>query len=129
METNHHDGLLDDSVAGAGDRSRAMNQHHKCSVCGRSSIRLYREYGNFLRDAEIQCKEHTRDGEPGKWMVPLVEDDDGTVWGYTSTPIEDWERWDGLPEGTWITTKRAGVLLLPTIILALMIITKLGAVL
>ena len=76
-------------------------QHHKCAVCGRNDIRLYRQYGTFLRDEEIQCLTHTPDGEPGKWMVPLIEDDDGLVWGYTSAPNEDIERWRGLPDAIW----------------------------
>ena len=35
-----------------------MHQHNKCSVCGRNDIKLYRIYGNFLRDDEIFCREH-----------------------------------------------------------------------
>ena len=108
-----------------------MNQHHKCSVCGRNDVRLYRWYGSFLRDDEIQCKAHMegknaairrwqgREWKMPEWRVPLIEDHhDGAVWGYTSCPDDDIARWDGLPEGTWMTTVPWGRLVFVVGILA-----------
>ena len=70
-------------------------QHHKCSVCGRNDVKLYRYYGNFLREGEIYCGAH----KPGsEWLVPLVEDVDGTVWGYTSVPEDAVKRFEDLPD-------------------------------
>lgn len=72
---------------------------HACATCKRSNIKLYRYYGNFLRDAEIFCASCAPDGQIEKQLlVPLIEDEDGTVWGYTSVPEEAIERWRALPE-------------------------------
>ena len=88
---------------------------YQCAVCGRADVRLYRSYGSFLRNEEIFCNGHV----PGKvaergWWVPLVEAEDGFVWGYTSAPTEDIRRWHGLHDaqtpgpiwanGRWIDT-------------------------
>lgn len=70
-------------------------QHHACATCGRNDIKLYRAYGSFLRDAEIFCGAH----KPAEWYVSLVEDTDGSVWGYTSVPDEAIARWEALSDG------------------------------
>lgn len=50
-----------------------------------------------MRDDEIFCKKHAPQGYIDKQvMVPLVEDTDGSVWGYTSIPDDAIERWEGL---------------------------------
>lgn len=72
-------------------------QRHACATCGRNDIRLYRAYGSFLRDEEIFCKAHTP-AEQASWYVPLCEDEDGTVWSYTSAPDEAIKRWEALPD-------------------------------
>jgi hypothetical protein len=75
-------------------------QKHKCSVCGRNDVRLYRYYGCFLRDDEIFCRSHApEDHIENRSLVPLCEDDDGSVWGYTSVPKDAVERFQALPEG------------------------------
>lgn len=73
-------------------------QFHQCHTCQRRDVKLYRAYGSFLRDGEIFCKAHTP-ADQASWYVPLVEDTDGSVWGYTSVPDEAIARWEALPEG------------------------------
>lgn len=74
-----------------------MKQHNRCVICGRNTIKLYRPYGSPLRDAEIFCKAHIPT-EQASWYVPLCEDLDGTVWGYTSVPDDAIARWQALPD-------------------------------
>lgn len=69
----------------------------KCYTCGRSDVRLYREYGMFLRDTDIKCNAHIRQNSQD-WIVPLIEAPDGTVWGYTSCPEEDIKTWRNKPD-------------------------------
>ena len=83
--------------------------HHYCAACYHSDVRLYRIYGNFLRDGEIYCNAHIPPEPTRGCWVPLVEDTDGSVWGYTSAPPEALDRWRALPdyaaEGrTWAET-------------------------
>lgn len=77
-----------------------MTQKHKCAVCGRNDVKLYRWYAMFLRDEDIRCKAHVDDPAllENQNMVPLVEDKDGSVWGYTSAPDEDIFRFFDLPD-------------------------------
>jgi hypothetical protein len=61
--------------------------------------RLYRYYSSFLRDAEIFCKAHAPAGHiEQQYLVPLCEDLDGSVWGYTSVPDDAIARWQALPD-------------------------------
>lgn len=75
-----------------------MSQVHKCSVCSKNEVRLYRPYVEFLRDERIRCKQHVPEKE-WDWYVPLIEDDDGSVWGITSVPQAAKEAWQALLEG------------------------------
>lgn len=102
------------SVRMAGDHRRG-GSHHACGVCGSRYVRLYRSYGCFLRDEDIRCNAHVPAG--GAFWVPLVEAPDGSVWGYTSCPQSDIDRWIRLPDadasgpvwsaGKWTDTARA----------------------
>jgi hypothetical protein len=74
-----------------------MPQFHKCSKCKRNDIKLYRPYGEFLRDSTIKCRKHVPK-DNWDWYVPMIEDTDGSVWGYTSVPPEAIDRWERLPE-------------------------------
>ena len=74
-----------------------MTQKHKCAVCGRRDVRLYRIYSRYLHEDEIRCKKHIPK-DKAKWYVPLVEATDGTVWGYTAAPPGDTKRFNDLPE-------------------------------
>jgi len=77
------------------------NQYHQCAVCGRSDVRLYRYYGSPLRDSEIYCCQDAPGGQiEGQFLVPLCEDVDGTVWGYTSVPEDAIARFYALPESS-----------------------------
>ena len=73
-----------------------MRQLHKCNACNIDNIKLYRPYGEFLRDERIFCEEHVPVDE-WDWFVPMIEDVDGTVWGYTSVPQNDIRKWESLP--------------------------------
>lgn len=74
-----------------------MKQQHCCSVCKRDDVKLCRWYGSFLRDDEIYCAAHRPQTE---WLVPLCEDTDGSVWGYTSVPQDAIDRFNVLPEAS-----------------------------
>lgn len=74
-----------------------MNSY-ACARCGLAGVRLYRIYGNFLRAGEVSCNEHIPPALDRGWWVPLVEDDEGQVWGYTSAPARDIDRWLALPD-------------------------------
>ena len=76
-----------------------MDQRHRCAVCQRNNIKLYRYYANFLRDKEIFCRSHAPPGLiEQQILVPLCEDVDGSVWGYTSVPEDAIERFNALPD-------------------------------
>lgn len=75
-----------------------MRQINYCTVCKSHEVRLYRYYGNALRANEIFCKAHAPEGAR-EYLTPLVEDVDGSVWGYTSAPEDAIARWNALPEG------------------------------
>lgn len=77
-----------------------MKQFHKCSVCGKNDVRLYRYGGMFLRDEEIFCRAHAPEGKIDSGsLIPLVEDVDGSVCGYTSFPEDAIKRFYGMPDG------------------------------
>ena len=72
---------------------------HNCSVCKRNGVKLYRYYGSFLRDDEIFCGTCAPKGEiEHQNLVPLCEDIDGSVWGYTSVPQDAIDRFHALPD-------------------------------
>lgn len=75
-------------------------QKHKCAKCGRNDVRLYRYYGSFLREDEIFCRSDAPAGEIDmQYLVPLCEDEDGNVWGYTAVDEAAMKRFKALPEG------------------------------
>jgi hypothetical protein len=86
---------------------------YRCSECRRSDVRLYRSYGTFLRTEDLRCNKHVPDDDDlslkdleilprfskkSGWWVPLVDDGEGTVWGYTSCPDGDIARWHDKPD-------------------------------
>jgi hypothetical protein len=76
-----------------------MEQRHYCTVCKRNTVKLYRYYASFLRDEEIFCKAHAPAGHIDRQLlVPLCEDVDGSVWGYTSVPEDAIARFNALPD-------------------------------
>lgn len=76
-----------------------MEQKHCCAACKRNTVKLYRYYANFLRDEEIFCRAHAPKGHIKKqYLVPLCEDVDGSVWGYTSVPEDAIAKWNALPD-------------------------------
>lgn len=76
-----------------------MEQKHHCSVCKRNTVKLYRYYALFLRDNDIFCRTHAPAGQiENQNLVPLCEDADGSVWGYTSVPEDAIARFNALPD-------------------------------
>jgi len=75
-----------------------------CRSCGRSDIRLYRSYGGFRRTEEDRCNEHLEEVCSGEdfrgWYVPLIVDDAGNAWGYTSVPQNAIDAFYGLEDFT-----------------------------
>jgi len=100
---------------------------YKCGICGVTGCKLWREYGMmrvYLACAPCAAKAGKRDistidalgmretpeyswavpGDPSYrsdqigWYVPAVPaDDQGSMWGATSTPMDAYERWQKLP--------------------------------
>lgn len=57
-----------------------IEQKHCCTICKRNTVKLYRYYGNFLRDSEIFCRAHAPPGHiEHQNLVPLIENEDGSV--------------------------------------------------
>lgn len=76
---------------------------HKCATCGRSDVRLYRPYGEFLRMERIVCNAHFPVGAILGWWVPLREDVDGLVLGQCAGDQASVDAWfaqsDSNPSG------------------------------
>jgi hypothetical protein len=96
---------------------------YECGICGATGCKLWREYGTmrvYLACAPCAAKAGGRDistidalgmreapeyvwmkGERTDqigWYVPAIPaDDEGSMWGATSTPMEAYERWQMLP--------------------------------
>jgi hypothetical protein len=93
---------------------------YRCSVCGASNCKLWREYQTFLDHQRLFCapcgaRDQTKsiegidangrrsdpDGSRTDtigWLVPAVPTSDGdTFWGYTSVPEDRCEWWRALP--------------------------------
>jgi hypothetical protein len=76
---------------------------HRCGSCGAHGVKLWRPYGSFYRyDRCTLCAEREqgkkRRGTEIGWLVPLILDDNDEVWGYTSCPQKDIDRWEALPD-------------------------------
>ncbi len=77
----------------------------KCGKCGVVGVKLWRSYGMFLRDEDVQCAtccgitaaDLAKDPHGKGWRVACIHAPDGSVWGYTSAPTVDIERWTALP--------------------------------
>ena len=99
-------------------------KEYKCSKCGKSHIKLWREYQTFspkLFCAECAAKNqkmtitimrqdgkyHDTQSKDGMgytdqigWLVPAVPDEEGVgFWGYTSVPPAGVKWWQLLPNG------------------------------
>ena len=74
-----------------------MNHANQCNKCKRADVRLYRSYGGIHYPDEVFCSIHIPQKERAIY-VPLIEDDSGKVWGYTSVPRDAVKRWELLPD-------------------------------
>jgi hypothetical protein len=93
---------------------------YKCTVCGATGVKLWRQYQTFLEHINLLCGPCALNDQKlfgdtiidteGKiltnygirtdsigWLVPAIPDDTGTFWGYLSVPshLVDW--WRRLP--------------------------------
>tara|TARA_Y100000034_G_C6882205_1_gene404413 strand:+ start:581 stop:865 length:285 start_codon:yes stop_codon:yes gene_type:complete len=77
-----------------------------CGKCKAKGVRLYRWYSFMFTESDVRCNGCI---EPDEFsgMVPCCKDEDGTVWGYMSTPKELVDEFYKLPENnknepTWL---------------------------
>lgn len=67
-----------------------------CGKCGATGVKIYRDYGMFRRPENDRCNDCLEDPS---WFVPCILDEsDGSCWGYTSVPEEDCKKFYALPE-------------------------------
>lgn len=78
------------SVRSRGDHRWSYPCKFACGLCGRRYVRLYRDYGMFLRVAELRCNVCI---ESTSFMVPCVTSPGGMVWGHCDGPAGDVDRW------------------------------------
>ena len=85
-----------------------------CADCSVGAVKLWRPYQTFLHHVRLLCRicsereqadsikslgRRYRDGgDQIGWRVPAVPTNDGTFWGYASTPLGSWSWWADLPE-------------------------------
>lgn len=70
----------------------------KCGECGATNCRIYRPYASFRRPENDLCNGCVPAKERG-WYVPVIVDDsDGSIWGYSSVPDKDLQKFYALPE-------------------------------
>lgn len=85
---------------------------YRCAQCEAEGVKLWRQYQTFLDKVTLMCRacsEHDQSDvlkrknyipvtvEIG-WRVPAIPTDDGTFWGFGSTPQPAWTWWNDLPE-------------------------------
>ena len=58
---------------------------------------IIRPYSQIPEAERIRCKQHVPE-DAWDGYVPLIEDDDGSVWGYIAVPPDAVEKWRALPE-------------------------------
>lgn len=90
----------------------------KCSECGVSGVKLWREthaYSHAPTLLCVACASAVNGSDPGLvndrgvrpiangstdqigWFVPAVPDGNGNWWGYTSIPQDAYDAWAALP--------------------------------
>lgn len=78
-----------------------------CSVCGKSGVKLWRQYQTFANHIQLMCRACAESDQGKKlekgsrqigWMVPAVPCEPDTFWGYSSVPENGVIWWDNLPE-------------------------------
>jgi hypothetical protein len=105
-------------TAAPSDPAVIVPESYRCSSCGATGVKLWRQYQTFLERIELLCascalKDQIKDGpvdddgrvefEPGRktdqigWLVPAVPAPGGTFWGYTSVPDDRVRWWRALP--------------------------------
>lgn len=76
-----------------------------CCCCGKSNVKLYRDYSCFLENINLRCTKCTcihedldyQTGDSIGWSVAAVPTEDGTTyWGYTSVPDDGVKWWRNL---------------------------------
>ena len=97
----------------------ATPKGYVCDECGKTHVKLWREYQTFLNHQVLRCgdcalRNQNKEGpinQEGKrldklgmmtdqigWLVPAVPtEENDTFWGYTSVPPEGCKWWRELP--------------------------------
>ena len=91
---------------------------YMCSMCGKTGVRLWREYNTYFELQSLYCKKCAKRNQRrtlnAAWykklcvdmktdkignLVPAVPTEDGkTFWGYTSVPEDGCVWWNSLPK-------------------------------
>lgn len=99
--------------------SNVTPSSYVCGDCGKSGVKLWRDYQTFLEHQTLRCADcaGTKSNvdvsmmeDDGKypsdfgytdqigWLIPAVPTkENDTFWGYTSVPQDGCEWWDRLP--------------------------------
>jgi hypothetical protein len=70
-----------------------------CGRCGKTGVRIYRNYGMFHHPETNRCNACISDKSRG-WMVPCILGDNGDAWGYGSVPDADVDKFMSLRESS-----------------------------
>ena len=78
----------------------------KCSVCGATGVKLWREYNTF--EPKLFCVRHAQGKEDTLLrldrstmignLVPAVSDGHGDYWGFDAIPDTEMRMWRMLPD-------------------------------
>lgn len=93
-------------MANVNYKSLTTPDSYKCSTCGKSGVKLWREYMTFgpillwcldcVEKDQKRKLDHSHPHDIG-WRVAAVPDEEGVgYWGYTSVPQAGVEWWDSL---------------------------------
>ncbi|HEX8389883.1 MAG TPA: hypothetical protein VF597_00490 [Candidatus Saccharimonadales bacterium] len=99
--------------------SSATPSSYVCGTCGKSGVKLWREYQTFLQNQALSCADCatkrfnvdiSRMTDNGKhpsylghtdtigWLIPAVPtEENDTFWGYSSVPPNGCDWWTRLP--------------------------------
>lgn len=93
---------------------------YKCSGCGASGVKLWRQAQTFLPEIALLCRgcgqkkteDQVRGSDQIGWLLPAVPTPCGsTFWGYTSVPQDGCRWWNLLPPAL---PSLSGGIMLPT---------------
>jgi hypothetical protein len=62
----------------------------KCFVCRKTDVRLYRNWGEKLKEQEVYCRAHVPVGDR---FVPMIEESGGGTVSFTPSQASAMSRW------------------------------------